>query len=64
VTILQLNPPRSPLFQAALQLLAHEPDQLALITLLRDAFPRATPTEIQQALKETAVRFAAAGVRP
>jgi hypothetical protein len=58
--------PRSPLFQAALDLLRGEPtvDPLAAIMRLRDAFPKASQAEIEQVVRETAVIFLAAGVVP
>lgn len=64
MTVVTITPPRSPLFTAALQLLAGEADPLARLCLLRDAFPRASLEDITRTLRETAVIFAAAGVRP
>lgn len=57
-------PPRGALFQAALGLLAGEPDQLARLCLLRDAFPAASVTEIERVLRETAVTFHVHGIVP
>ena len=64
MSVTTLAPPRSPLFTAALQLLAEEPEALARLVLLRDAFPRATIREIADVLRETAILFLAAGVTP
>lgn len=57
-------PPRGALFQAALGLLAGEPDQLARLCLLRDAFPAASVTEIERTLRETACMFHTHGLKP
>jgi hypothetical protein len=59
-----INPPRSPLFQAALALLGKDTDPLATAVQLRDAFPKATHAEIQAVVKETALLFHCAGVQP
>lgn len=55
---------KSPLFQAALGLLGYDPDPLATLVQLRDAFPKASAQEIQAVVRETAVAFHCAGVAP
>jgi hypothetical protein len=59
-----MSAPRSPLFQAALGLLGADPDPLATLVRLRDAFPQASHRDIQATVRETAVHFYAAGVAP
>lgn len=55
--------PRGALFQAALALLDSEPDPLARLMLLRDAFPKASLEDIQRTLRETACLFHVYGIR-
>lgn len=47
--------PVSALFAAAIGLLREEPDQLAALCKLADAFPKATLAEVWQTLREVAV---------
>jgi hypothetical protein len=55
---------RSPLFRAAMDLLRQEPDQLAVMCKLLDAFPRTPHAQVAQALRECAVLFVHAGIQP
>jgi hypothetical protein len=55
---------RSPLFRAAMDLLREEPDQLAVMCKLLDAFPRTPHAQVAQALRECAVLFVHAGIQP
>lgn len=54
--------PVSALFAAAIGLLREEPDQLAALCKLADAFPKATLAEVCQTLREVAVMLHAAEV--
>lgn len=54
---------RSPLFKAALDLLAGV-DRSAVLMVLADAYPRSTLSELDQAMREMSVLFLAAGLRP
>jgi hypothetical protein len=59
-----IDPPRSPLFAAAIQVLQQEPDHLARLVTLRDAFPQASLQDIQRVLRETACLFHCAAIAP
>lgn len=59
-----INAPRSPLFHAALQLLAAREDGMTILCRLRDAFPHTDMRELCRVVKETAVLFAFAGLQP
>lgn len=54
--------PVSALFAAAIGLLRSEPDQLAALCKLADAFPKATLAEVCQTLREVAVMLHVAEV--
>lgn len=54
----------SPLFRAAIATLGHDPDPLATLVRLRDAFPRASLGDIQATVREQAVLFLDAGIVP
>lgn len=58
----QPQQPRA-IFAAALQLLDSEPDILARIMLLRDAYPQASLREIIHTLRDVALLFHLCGVR-
>lgn len=54
---------RSPLFRATLGLMAGH-DRMSLLLILSDAYPRESFRSLDQALREMAVLFAAAGIVP
>jgi hypothetical protein len=56
--------PVSPLFRAALATLGTDPDPLATMARLRDAFPKASSRDLGQVVRETAVTFHCAGIAP
>lgn len=55
---------RSPLFHAALEFMTPDRDRLAILAKLRQRYPQHTAEQLNQAVKETCVTFAAAGVWP
>lgn len=55
---------RRPLFVAALAYMTPESDKLAVLARLRQVYPGHTAEQLNQALKETCTRFAAAGLVP
>ncbi len=62
--VVAIQPPRSPLFRAALELLKHGHDRTAIMLSLRDAYPHSSMADLDRTLRECAVLFAASGVMP
>jgi hypothetical protein len=64
MSVTAIQPARSPLFRAALELMRAEHDRTAILLTLRDAYPRTTVAELDRTLRECAVLFAAGGIVP
>jgi hypothetical protein len=63
-TFTTVSPGHRALFVAAFQLLGEQPDPLARICLLHDAYPDASLREIVSALRDCALLFLCNGLQP